>query len=95
MMSLGTQASHSWRNMGACILDETLDRNILWICKHDPSLQDSLARDPDRGGADPELLRKSFEASAVSQKLIAFHVAFLTLIARPEGSSLQQVNRRP
>ncbi|KAK9845157.1 hypothetical protein WJX84_002851 [Apatococcus fuscideae] len=91
ILSLGTQASHTWKEMGNLILEEALDRNILWICKHDPSLQESLSRDPDRGGADHELLRKSFEASAVSQKLIAFHVAFLTHIARPEGSTLQQV----
>lgn len=91
ILSLGTKASHTWREISSAILDEALDRNILWICKHDPSLQGSLSRDPVRGGADPQLLQKSFEASAVSQKLIAFHVAFLTLIARPEGSTLQQV----
>lgn len=92
VLSLGTKAGHTWREMGSAILDEVLDRNILWICKHDPSLQGSLSKDPNWGGADLHLLQKSFEASAVSQKLIAFHVAFLTLIARPEGSTLQQVH---
>ena len=73
------------------IVEEGLDRSIIWMCKQHPGLQESLELDPASGDSDPELLKLSFAACSVGLRLTAFHVAFLTLIARPQGSSLQQV----
>lgn len=32
----------TWQAMGPTIMHEALDRNIMWICKHNPALQKSL-----------------------------------------------------
>ncbi|KAK9843303.1 hypothetical protein WJX74_010075 [Apatococcus lobatus] len=90
LLTLGTCPDHTWKRMASMIVEEGLDRSIIWICKHNPDLQESLSRDPNSEGPDTELLEQSFAACSVGLRLIAFHVAFLTLIARPGGSSPQQ-----
>ena len=95
LLTLGTRPDHTWKRMASVIVEEGLDRSIIWICKHNPSLQESLMKDPDSGGADDDLLQQSFAACCVGLKLTAFHVAFLALIARPQGSTLQQVHATP
>jgi hypothetical protein len=37
------------------------------------------------------LLRQAFEATQVSRRLFMFHAAFMHLIARPPGTSIEQV----
>lgn len=91
LLTLGMRPDHTWKRMASMIVEEGLDRSIIWICKQNPSLQESLMKDPDSGGADTDLLKQAFAACCVGLKLIAFHVAFLALIARPQGSTLQQV----
>lgn len=92
LLTLGTQPDHTWKRMASIIVEEGLDRSIIWICKHNPGLQESLMKDPDSGDIDTNLLQQSFAACCVGLKLTAFHVAFLALIARPQGSTLQQVS---
>ena len=81
-----------WKHVGPLIVGEAVDRSIIWICKRYSGLQKSLMKSPSCDEADAELLSRSFEAAAVGMKLIAFHAAFLKLVARPEGSTLVQVN---
>lgn len=42
-------------------------------------------------GADEELLAAAWESGRVSLRLMAFHVAFLDLVAKPRGVTLEQV----
>ena len=73
-------------------MEEQLDRQILWICQQNPQLQDALDRPPDaEPRADVNLVAESFEACKLGLRLVAFHVAFLKLIARPAGTSFVQV----
>lgn len=69
-----------------------MDRNVLWICKEDPSLANlaNISGGPTPG-VEPLRLKHSFEYSIVSKKLLLFHVYFLTFIARPSGLNLGQV----
>jgi hypothetical protein len=38
MPLLAVSPRHSWGQAAPALLDEVFDRNVLWICKHDPSL---------------------------------------------------------
>jgi hypothetical protein len=38
MPLLAVSPRHSWAQAAPALLDEAFDRNVLWICKHDPSL---------------------------------------------------------
>ena len=84
-------AQHCWARMGMAIAAESCKRQTLWICKHNPALADSLQLPTSWGGADSELLQQSFEACRVGTRLLAFHFVFLQHVARPAGSSLEQV----
>lgn len=78
---------------GPTIVEEQIDRFILWICKYNPDLQGSLSKDSGSGhDAEQQLLEESFEACTLGLRLLAFHVAFLKLIARPAGTSFVQVS---
>ncbi|KAK9867221.1 hypothetical protein WJX84_008701, partial [Apatococcus fuscideae] len=92
LLSLTPATRHSWRSLGTLVMEEQLDRQILWICQQNPQLQDALDRPPDaEPRADVNLVAESFEACKLGLRLVAFHVAFLKLIARPAGTSFVQV----
>ena len=91
---------YTWHHVAKAVIGETFDRNVIWICKQDPTL--ATLADVNKAnqnnnnantkpGVEQHRLDKSFEASLVSQKLILFHVYFLTRVARPPGTSLVQV----
>ncbi|KAJ3373879.1 hypothetical protein GGF31_008764 [Allomyces arbusculus] len=75
---LSVSEQHGWAQLAQPLLEEVMHRSILWIGKSNPALikkwqdEDRVAQAPDR-----ELLAAAFEASAVSRRLIAFHVLFL------------------
>jgi len=64
----------SWRQVLPLVLSETLDRNVIWLCKAHPELADNteISNSPDH-----ERLKKTFEACKVSLKMMMFHVYFL------------------
>jgi hypothetical protein len=41
---LGLSPRHSWRAFAPLLIDESFDRNVLWICKHDPSLVEEFKK---------------------------------------------------
>jgi hypothetical protein len=89
---------YRWHHVAKAVISETFDRNVIWICKQDPSLAtlaDINKANANNNGAKPGVeqhrLDTSFEATAVSMKLLLFHVYFLTRVARPAGASLAQV----
>lgn len=81
---------HSWSKMSGALLEEALDRKVLWMCKKDPGLVKSFQA---AAGSAPDmaLLHGSWAGAAVSCRLTAFHVAFLQLVAAPRGSGLEAV----
>ncbi|WIA39460.1 hypothetical protein OEZ86_005559 [Tetradesmus obliquus] len=83
-------ARHSWAVMAAPLLQEAMDRKVLWMCKKDPRLVQGFQAAVG-SGPDLPLLRGAWPGAAVSCKLMAFHLAFLQLVAAPKGSSLESV----
>jgi hypothetical protein len=89
---------YTWGHVSKAVLGEIFDRNVIWICKEDPSLS-TLAdinkanenNNSAKPGVEQHRLDKSFEATQVSNKLLLFHVYFITRVARPPGVSLAQV----
>lgn len=81
---------HSWSKMSAALLEEALDRKVLWMCKKDPSLVKSF-QEPLGSPPHMDLLRGSWAGAMVSCRLTAFHLAFLQLVAAPKGSTLEAV----
>lgn len=70
------------------MLQEAMDRKVLWMCKKDPDLVKSFGAAPG-SPVDMKLLHGSWVGAAVSCRLLAFHLAFLQLVAAPKGSSLE------
>ncbi|KNE65212.1 hypothetical protein AMAG_19444 [Allomyces macrogynus ATCC 38327] len=75
---LSVSEQYGWAQLAQPLLEEVMHRSVLWIGKSNPALikrwqdEDRVVQVPDR-----ELLAAAFEASAVSRRLIAFHVLFL------------------
>jgi tellurium resistance protein TerZ len=71
--------TYSWEVVGKLLLEESFDRNVLWVCKAHPVF--SLPKNNIVGqGADAERLEKTLEAAKISQRLYMFHVLFLELV---------------
>ncbi|KAK9828625.1 hypothetical protein WJX72_001162 [[Myrmecia] bisecta] len=88
---LSVSSKHTWPTAARAIVGESFDRHILWMCQKNPGLAETLAKNPKAGGVDEELLTKGFEGASVSLRLLAFHVVFLRQVARPPGTTLDQV----
>jgi len=71
---------YCWEDIAEVYLSEAFDRNVLWICKAHPTLanvkQNGNGKN-EHGNADWNRLKLSFEAVAVSLRLLMFNVAFL------------------
>eukprot|EP01113_Clastostelium_recurvatum_P019316 TRINITY_DN2277_c1_g1_i8.p1 TRINITY_DN2277_c1_g1~~TRINITY_DN2277_c1_g1_i8.p1 ORF type:complete len:1241 (-),score=385.36 TRINITY_DN2277_c1_g1_i8:37-3759(-) len=91
---LSVTDKYTWKDVAIPYLTEMFDRNVLWTVKKYPELAvwqqgDKWQDLPDAGKADR--LRKTFEATHVSNHLCMFHVYFLDNVARPPGVSLSKV----
>jgi ubiquitin-protein ligase len=79
---LSVSNEFSWgRHMAQPMLQETFDRNVLWICKEYASFA-TLTPLTDTQ-IEEDRLQHGFEASVVSKRLLMFHATFLNLVARP------------
>eukprot|EP01105_Mastigella_eilhardi_P007737 TRINITY_DN193_c0_g3_i1.p1 TRINITY_DN193_c0_g3~~TRINITY_DN193_c0_g3_i1.p1 ORF type:complete len:1469 (+),score=409.40 TRINITY_DN193_c0_g3_i1:565-4407(+) len=77
----------TWAQARTAYLQENFDRNVLWTIKAYPH----LARPDAPGTANAQRLLQTFRATAVSCRLLMFHVMFLREVARPDGVPLRQV----
>jgi len=78
--------TYGWKDVSEAYLLEMFDRNVLWSLKKYPELQ------TEKGPAYyDQRLKKVFDATIVSNRLLMFHVYFLKHIARPDGVSIQQI----
>jgi len=82
--------TYSWKDVAVPYLLEMFDRNVLWTLKKHPDLinWDGQWRDEKVAA---ERLRKTYDATTVSNHLIMFHVYFLDKVARPTGVSLAKI----
>ena len=69
-------------------MDESLDRNILWIIKAHPEFAKIKSHDEL---IDEIFMKQSFDITAIGKKLVAFNVYFLNNIARPKDTTLEKV----
>lgn len=103
-----TTVIQGWKDVALVVVKEIFARNVLWICRHKPSLRflDSSVRFFKNlcfqlflfsnfffETSQKERLEASFEGSVVSNKLLAFQAFFISSIGRPKGVNLQQVRR--
>ena len=80
---LALSDKYTWRDVAHEYLMETFDRNAKWVLKAHPELLEAVdAYSPGPRHARrafPQLLRKAFDTSKVSMRLLMFHVTFLRL----------------
>ena len=82
---------YSWFDIRSAFIQESFDRNALWIIKEYPYLRHVDANYADKNFVNNQRLNDSFKATKTSKNLIMFHVYFLTKIARPDGRSLDDI----
>jgi len=86
--------TYSWQDVASAYLEEMFDRNVLWSLKKFPELVEWTSQ--DFHSSEPKAqqrLKKTFEASLVSEHLLMFHVYFLDHVARPPAMSLSEVRQ--
>lgn len=77
---------YRWKDVNTYVIEECWKRNVMWYLKDHPKLGHPNAEKSYR-------LSTTFDATAVSQKLIAFQVIFLD-VAMPSGMSIEDVKER-
>lgn len=92
-LSVCFSESTAWKEVVRPITNEVFDRTVIWICKHDPSVATNYeqAGRSSKDEVDEKLLLAAWEGSRVALRLNMFHVGFLHLLARPNGTSLKEV----
>jgi stress response protein SCP2 len=81
----------AWREVVRPLTNEVFDRTVIWICKHDPSVAVNYEQAGRLSSVDEKLLLAAWEGSRVALRLNMFHVGFLHLLARPNGTSRKEV----
>lgn len=71
---------YKWRDLATAYLNECFDRSVLWICKHNPKLEQVAGPngDPKTDQRANERIKDSFEATRVSLRLLMLNVYFVS-----------------
>jgi len=76
LVCLSLSEDVSWTQMAKAYILESLDRNVLWVCRDDPGLAKVTQGDQSR-------LDRHLKAARVSLRILMFHTLFLRLVCRP------------
>lgn len=86
LIYLAGSNKYRWKDVNTYVIEECWKRNVMWYLKEDSTLANPTIDKNYR-------LSKTFQATSVSQKLIAFQVIFLD-VAMPTGVSISEVKER-
>eukprot|EP01132_Coremiostelium_polycephalum_P000614 gene614-763_t len=86
-LPLLTVSDYKWSEVSRAYLEENFDRNVFWVLKKHPELSETDPN-PTVDSNRPKLV---FDCTLVSIKLLLFHVYFLRNVARPAGSSIEEI----
>ena len=86
---LGICNSLRWCDLAWPLLEEMMDRSVLWACGKHPELAN-----PHTLGVD-ELVQRCWEARRVSNRLLMFSVGFLSRLAKVSPTQLDDFNGNP
>mmetsp|Transcript_64770 Transcript_64770/g.163045 ORF Transcript_64770/g.163045 Transcript_64770/m.163045 type:complete len:928 (+) Transcript_64770:100-2883(+) len=81
LLSVQRSPSSAWATLAQPVLEETFDRNVLWVCRDRPDFA-RPANNVLGQGADMDRLSATLQSSRVSKRLLMFHVRFLELVSR-------------
>ena len=85
MAMVAGSPSYTIGDIAPAIMDEMLVRNVLWMCKNDPTAL-KLLSSPER---TPELLDIALKAQMKSFRILAYHTALSRSIFRPASMSIR------
>ena len=78
-----------WSDLAWPLLEEMMDRSVLWACREHPELAT-----PHTLGVD-DLVQRCWEAQRVSNRLLMFSVGFLSRLAKVSPAQLDDFNGNP
>merc|ERR1712194_836566 len=79
LISVTQDAAACWRSLAKPVLEESFDRNVLWLCRDHPEYAKSYENNKGQG-ANMERLAATLASTKVSKRLLMFHALFLKSI---------------
>merc|ERR1712193_596697 len=80
---LSASDKYTWDDIALPVLNETLDRNVLWLLKAHPHLVSPSVCGEER-------VRLALKASEVSRRLLMFNIWFLQNVSHPPHTHVQE-----
>lgn len=81
LISVSGQPASCWMALAQPVLEESFDRNVLWVCRDHPHFA-KVENNQLGTGADMGRLMATFESSRVSKRLLMFHAHFLKVVGQ-------------
>jgi len=81
LLAVQKSLASAWAVLAQPVLEETFDRNVLWVCRDRPEFAQP-AKNVLGEGADSDRLQATLASTRVSKRLLMFHVRFLEFVGR-------------
>lgn len=79
---LSASDKYTWDDIALPVLNETLDRNVLWLLKAHPHLVSASANEKER-------VQRALKASEVSRRLLMFNIWFLQNVSHLQHTHVE------